>query len=206
MPKSVTLAKKLMFSFFNKKPKCVRLDDKVFIKRQEADVALVVDLNNFKLEGKTVVVLYFFEDTLKRLQSLQPSPECQFYSADKVIRDLSIRSGLKSKSNLVLVFAEHHPSATRENAVLAEIENMYESEKPTLGFYMALEEPMMKPFGVDRIISLMKQMGMKEGEAITNSMVTKSIANMQEKIAKRCTTDLIAHSQEEWMKLNFSNG
>lgn len=192
-----------MFSFFNKKPKCERLDDKVFIKREEADSAILTDLENFKLSGKNVFALYFFEETFKRIEAINAGSDIRFYASDKLVRDLSVRSALKSKSNVVLLFAEHHPSAKVENAVVAEIENMFEENKPAIGFYVALEEPMMKPFGAEKIIALMKQLGMKEGEAITNSMVTKSIGNMQEKISKRCTSELLANSQEQWMKLNY---
>jgi len=81
------------------------LDDKVFIKREEADAALMADLKNFKSEGKAVLILYFFEDTFKRLSALNPAPDIQLFAADKIIRDLSVRSSLKSKSNLVLLFA-----------------------------------------------------------------------------------------------------
>jgi len=49
-------------------------------------------------------------------------------------------------------------------------------------FYVSLEDDLMRLFGSDRIASLMDRMGLKEGEVIQHSMITKSIERAQKKV------------------------
>ena len=49
-------------------------------------------------------------------------------------------------------------------------------------FYLSLEDNLMRLFGSDRIAKVMDRMGIKEGEVITHSMVTKSIERAQKKV------------------------
>ena len=49
-------------------------------------------------------------------------------------------------------------------------------------FYISLEDNLMRIFASDRMRGLMKRLGMDDGEAIENSMVTKSIENAQRKV------------------------
>ncbi len=50
------------------------------------------------------------------------------------------------------------------------------------GFYLSLEDNLMRIFGSDRIASLMQKLGMEEGEAIEHPWVTKAIENAQKKV------------------------
>ncbi len=49
-------------------------------------------------------------------------------------------------------------------------------------FYLSLEDDLMRIFGSERIQSLMKAMGMKEGEQIEHPWLTKAIASAQKKV------------------------
>ncbi len=49
-------------------------------------------------------------------------------------------------------------------------------------FYISLEDNLMRIFASDRMRGLMQRLGMDDGEAIENSMVTKSIENAQRKV------------------------
>lgn len=48
----------------------------------------------------------------------------------------------------------------------------------------------MRLFGSDRIAGLMDRMGLKEGEVIQHSMITKSIERAQKKL-KRITSEFV---------------
>jgi len=61
----------------------------------------------------------------------------------------------------------------------------------------------MQQFGSEKIIELMKKLGMKDDEVISSSIVTKSVENAQKKIAKKVTNAINAKSQEEWVKINL---
>ena len=49
-------------------------------------------------------------------------------------------------------------------------------------FYLSLEDNLMRLFGSDRIAKVMDRMGLKEGEVITHSLVTRSIERAQKKV------------------------
>jgi preprotein translocase subunit SecA len=49
-------------------------------------------------------------------------------------------------------------------------------------FYVSLEDDLMRIFGSERISKIMDSMGLKEGEVIEHSMITKSIERAQKKV------------------------
>lgn len=95
------------------------------------------------------------------------------------------------------VFVEHYPLHTKE----LELIKNWSTEKIIV--YSALDEPLFRHFGSDKLIPLMKMMGMKEDEVIEHAMVTKSIIKGQEKIAEKVSLEQSASSQEEWMRKNI---
>ncbi|AVJ55138.1 preprotein translocase subunit SecA [Idiomarina sp. OT37-5b] len=52
-------------------------------------------------------------------------------------------------------------------------------------FYLSLEDPLMRIFASERMASMMKRLGMKEGEAIEHPWVTRAIENAQRKVEGR---------------------
>ena len=95
------------------------------------------------------------------------------------------------------VFVEHYPLYTNE----LELIKTWDAEKIIV--FSAMDEPLFKHFGSEKLIPLMKMMGMKEDEVIEHSMVSKSIFKGQEKIAEQVTLEQTASSQEEWMRKNI---
>ena len=49
-------------------------------------------------------------------------------------------------------------------------------------FFVSLEDDLMRLFGSDRITGIMDKIGLKEGEMIQHSMITKSIERAQKKV------------------------
>src|SRR6202034_4117009 len=49
-------------------------------------------------------------------------------------------------------------------------------------FFVSLEDNLMRLFGSERIAKMMDRMGLKEGEVIQHSMITKSIERAQKKV------------------------
>ena len=96
-----------------------------------------------------------------------------------------------------IVFIEHYPLHEKE---LAMVENLHLTE---VIVYSALDEPLFKHLGSDKVIPMMKMMGMKETESIQHPMVTKSILKGQEKIAAQITVEQTASSQQEWVMKNL---
>lgn len=95
------------------------------------------------------------------------------------------------------VFVEHYPLHAKE---LALVENW---NLQNIIVYSAMDEPLFKHFGSDKMIPLIKLLGMKESESIEHSYVTESITKGQKKIAEKVIVEQSAQSQGEWMKRNL---
>jgi hypothetical protein len=135
---------------------------------------------------------------------------CWFAGTAAVFKDFFKQQGLDE--NLVIesrqlhtaklqdkipVFAEHYPLHEKE----MDLVKNWDAKKIIV--FSALDEPLFKHFGSEKLIPLMKMLGMKEDEAIEHNMVTTSILRGQEKIAQQVTLEQSAASQEEWMRKNI---
>jgi hypothetical protein len=99
--------------------------------------------------------------------------------------------------NKIPVFVEHYPLHAKE----IEMIKNWDAEKIIV--FSAMDEPLFKHFGSEKLIPLMKMMGMKEDEVIEHSMVSKSIIKGQEKIAGQVNLEQSASSQAGWMEKNI---
>ncbi len=95
------------------------------------------------------------------------------------------------------VFIEHYPLHTKE---LEFVENW---KIQNIIVYSAMDEPLFKHFGSDKMIPMIKLMGMKDSESIEHSYVTESIIKGQKKIAAKVMVEQSANSQDEWMERNL---
>ena len=95
------------------------------------------------------------------------------------------------------VFVEHYPMHSKEE------EFVQHWEQKNILVYSAMDEPLFKHFGSDKIIPMMKLMGMKEIEVIEHNMVSKSIIKGQQKIEEQVSMEQSASSQAEWMERNL---
>ena len=86
------------------------------------------------------------------------------------------------------VFAEHYPLHSKE----IELINSLGMQQAMV--FSAMDEPLFKHFGSDKMIPFMKLLGMKEAEPIEHEMVSRSISKGQEKIAAKVLVELSAHS------------
>ena len=97
----------------------------------------------------------------------------------------------------MIVFVEHHPFWKKEQAVFTRLGLV---EVPVLS---ALDDPLMTYFGGEKVIELMKTLGMKEDESVGNKWVVRSIRNAQQKIQDKVEVEKPARSQAEWFSLNL---
>ncbi len=95
------------------------------------------------------------------------------------------------------VFTEHYPLHAKE----LELVKNWNKEKVIV--FSALDEPLFKHFGSDKVVPMIKMLGMKEDEPIEHNLVTKSIIKGQEKIAGLVGMEQSANSQAEWMEKNI---
>ena len=81
-------------------------------------------------------------------------------------------------------FQKAYPDVMIKNTILRNTQRANEVIKQVeAGFhYINFDRDLMRLFGSDRIAKVMDRMGLKEGEVITHSMVTKSIERAQKKV------------------------
>ena len=95
------------------------------------------------------------------------------------------------------VFVEHYPLSATELSLVADW------QLTGIPVYSAMDEPLFKHFGSDKMVPLIKLLGFKESEAIEHSYVTASIIKGQNKIAARVLEVQFAESQAAWMEKNM---
>ena len=71
-------------------------------------------------------------------------------------------------------------------------------------FFSALDEPLLRTFGGERIIALLDNLGLAPDEPVEHRMVSDSLANAREKVAARLGSGppARARSMEEWFTRN----
>lgn len=95
------------------------------------------------------------------------------------------------------VFLEHYPLPAKEHELVSDW------QLTNIPVFSAMDEPLFKHFGSDKMIPLIKLFGMKESEAIEHSYVTESIVKGQNKITNKVIIEQTAVSQAEWMIKNM---
>lgn len=105
---------------------------------------------------------------------------------------------LQKIQDRMVVFTEHYPLQKTEEQLFLRL-NL--KEVPVLS---ALDEPLFKFFGGERMQELMKQLGMGDNEILGHSMITSAIKNAQRKLAQRVFSEQKTNSQEKWFQLNFT--
>lgn len=111
------------------------------------------------------------------------------------------RSQEQSRSALRILVAEHHPLASRDEAVLDAARSL-DCDAQVI-HYTSLTDPLLNHFGGDRIRGLMTQMGMEEQECISSPVINRAIRNAQEKIQKQVQREMQTNSPEEWFRFNL---
>jgi len=135
---------------------------------------------------------------------------CWFPESTKKLRELFSQHGLE-ESRVIEVRNLHSSQLLNKTPYMAEHHPLHEKEiglvknwgHSSVTVFNALDEPLFGYFGGEKIISLMKTLGMQEEESIEHGMVSRSILNAQEKIAKKLVVEQAANSQAEWMMKNI---
>jgi hypothetical protein len=177
-----------MFNFFKKKSPETRVVNKVIMTEAAKWKALA---DQWKKNNNTVFV-FWFDETLQKAETIFGQETAM---PVELLRARDIHS--PNPAGKQLIFAEHYPLPEKEKELFQRL------NLPEIQVWSALDEPLFKEFGSDKIVQMMKQLGMKEDEVIENSMISKAISGAQEKISKKVLTDQTCPSQEEWLRKNW---
>jgi len=94
--------------------------------------------------------------------------------------DIKLGPGVKEVGGLAIIGTERHDSRRVDRQLRGR--SGRQGDPGSSQFFVSLEDDLMRKFGSERIARLMDRMGLKEGEVITHSMVSKSIERAQKKV------------------------
>jgi preprotein translocase subunit SecA len=94
--------------------------------------------------------------------------------------DIKLSEDVKKAGGLAIVGTERHDSRRVDRQLRGRAGR--QGDVGSTQFYVALDDNLMRLFGSDRIAKMMDRMGLKEGEVIQHSMITKSIERAQKKV------------------------
>ncbi len=94
--------------------------------------------------------------------------------------DIKLGPGVKEAGGLAIIGTERHESRRVDRQLRGRAGR--QGDPGTSQFFVSLEDELMRLFGSERIARIMDSLGLKEGEVIQHSMITKSIERAQKKV------------------------
>ena len=94
--------------------------------------------------------------------------------------DIKLGPGVKDAGGLAILGTERHDSRRVDRQLRGRAGR--QGDPGSSQFFVSLEDDLMRMFGSERISGIMDRLGLKEGEVIQHSMITKSIERAQKKV------------------------
>jgi len=94
--------------------------------------------------------------------------------------DIKLGEGVKEAGGLAIIGTERHESRRVDRQLRGRAGR--QGDPGSSQFFVSLEDNLMRLFGSDRMVKIMDRLGLKEGEVIQHSMMTKSIERAQRKV------------------------
>jgi len=94
--------------------------------------------------------------------------------------DIKLGPGVREAGGLHIVGTERHEARRIDRQLRGRAGR--QGDPGSSLFFLSLEDDLMRLFGSDRIASIMERMGLKEGEVIQHSMITRSVERAQRKV------------------------
>jgi preprotein translocase subunit SecA len=94
--------------------------------------------------------------------------------------DIKLKEGVKEAGGLAIIGTERHESRRVDRQLRGR--SGRQGDPGSSQFFVSLEDDLMRLFGSERIARIMDRLGLKEGEVIQHSMISKSIERAQKKV------------------------
>jgi len=94
--------------------------------------------------------------------------------------DIKLSPETREAGGLAIVGTERHESRRIDRQLRGR--SGRQGDPGSSQFFVSLEDDLMRLFGSDRIANIMSRMGLKEGEVIQHSMISRSIERAQKKV------------------------
>jgi preprotein translocase subunit SecA len=94
--------------------------------------------------------------------------------------DIKLSEAVKNAGGLAIIGTERHDSRRVDRQLRGRAGR--QGDPGSSQFFVSLEDDLMRMFGSGKIANIMDRLGLKEGEVIQHSMITKSIERAQKKV------------------------
>ncbi|CAI1827830.1 MAG: preprotein translocase subunit SecA [Serratia proteamaculans] len=133
---------------------------------------------NMAGRGTDIVLGGSWQAEIEQLEDPTEQQIAEIKEAWKIRHDEVLAAG-----GLHIIGTERHESRRIDNQLRGR--SGRQGDAGSSRFYLSMEDALMRIFASDRVSSMMRKLGMKEGEAIEHPWVTKAIANAQRKVESR---------------------
>lgn len=186
-----------MFSWpWKRKPEAPEALDRVWMSVAARDRAIVR-----AAQAGPVLVLASFDETLERLRVALRSAD-RAEGPGLVLERADQLATVPAGATILL--AERHPLPAFHRALLQRLKTLAPTVTPTC--FAALDDPLMRTFGGERMTELMKQLGLQPDEPIEHPLISKALANAAKKLEQRLGPAVSrlapAASMAEWFQKN----
>jgi len=94
--------------------------------------------------------------------------------------DIKLGAGIREKGGLAIIGTERHDSRRVDRQLRGRAGR--QGDPGSSQFFVSLEDDLMRLFGSERISRIMDRIGLKDGEVIQHSMISRSIERAQKKV------------------------
>ncbi len=115
---------------------------------------------------------------LAKIENPTPEDEARLKAEWEQSHEMVLSSG-----GLHIIGSERHESRRIDNQLRGRAGR--QGDPGVSRFYLSLEDDLMRIFAGDRVVGMMRAMGLQEDEAIEHKMVSRSIENAQRKVEAR---------------------
>lgn len=133
---------------------------------------------NMAGRGTDIILGGNWQAELAKIDNVTPEMKEQAY-AEWQVRNQQVLEA----DGLHIIGSERHESRRIDNQLRGRAGR--QGDPGESRFFLSLEDDLMRIFAGDRVVNMMRAMGLKEDEAIEHKMVSRSIENAQRKVENR---------------------
>ena len=185
----------------------IDMDDRVYKTKKEKYAAVIDEIVRLREAGRPVLVgttSVEISELLKRMLDMRKI-QCQVLNAKlhqqeaQVVAlagrpgtvtiatnmagrgtDIKLPKEVKDAGGLAIIGTERHESRRVDRQLRGR--SGRQGDPGSSVFYVSFEDQLMRLFATDRVMKMLDTLGLKEGEMIESSMVTKAIENAQKRV------------------------
>jgi len=133
---------------------------------------------NMAGRGTDIILGGNWQSFIEDIDAVSPEEMARLKAEWQIKHDQVVAAG-----GLHIIGSERHESRRIDNQLRGRAGR--QGDPGMSRFFLSLEDDLMRIFAGDRVVNMMRAMGLKEDEAIEHKMVSKSIENAQGKVESR---------------------